>query len=41
MNNEEARPGTNQNGRSSLTIQESYHCSASLSSAAGGCGREW
>ena len=33
MNKEEARPGTNQNGLSLLTIQESYHCSASLSSA--------
>jgi hypothetical protein len=36
MSKEEARPGTNQNGRSSLTIQESYHCSASLSSAGRG-----
>jgi hypothetical protein len=33
MNKEEARPGTNQNGHSLLTIQESYHCSAFLSSA--------
>jgi hypothetical protein len=33
MNKEEARPGPNQNGHSILTIQESYHCRASLSSA--------
>jgi hypothetical protein len=39
MNKAEARPETNQNGRSLLTIQESYHSSASSSSAAGVCGR--
>ena len=33
MNKVEARPRTNQNGHSLLVIQESYHCSASLSSA--------
>lgn len=41
MYKEETRPGTNQNGHSLLTIQESYHSSISLSSAAGGSGCEW